>query len=293
MEALHPLLQKLQILTQTREEITICPVTNAATGITCAKQILDTVLDRKTVLFLSGGRTPKDMYEALAHEGKLVAGAVGLIDERYGKKLHTNSNEKMIQDTGLLSHIEKQNIRFYPILNSHPEFLPADQQSRSGFSQILHPIRPAQGLSDNRKQVQHDKMRKQTAMHYDETVRSLLTNFPTSIGILGIGLDGHTAGIAGNRIQHPVLDNPLFHLERKNLFVSEFDDPEGMFKQRITMTFLGLSMLDVLLVLVFGDDKKEALQQVFTDGSEEEIPARFFKRPEIAQKTLLITDQSV
>jgi hypothetical protein len=32
---------------------------------------------------------------------------------------------------------------------------------------------------------------------------------------------------------------------------------------------------------------------MFTEGREEEIPARFFKRPEIAKKTLLITDQRI
>ena len=37
---------------------------------------------------------------------------------------------------------------------------------------------------------------------------------------------------------------------------------------------------------VFGEDKKDALQKVFQEGSEEEIPGRFFKRPEIAKRTL-------
>jgi hypothetical protein len=32
---------------------------------------------------------------------------------------------------------------------------------------------------------------------------------------------------------------------------------------------------------------------MFVNGSEEEIPARYFKRPEIAIKTLLITDQQI
>ena len=51
-------------------------------------------------------------------------------------------------------------------------------------------------------------------------------------------------------------------------------------------------MLDFLLVLVFGKDKREALRLVFKDGSEDDIPGRFYKRPEIAKKTLIITDQS-
>jgi 6-phosphogluconolactonase/glucosamine-6-phosphate isomerase/deaminase len=35
------------------------------------------------VLFLSGGSTPKTLYEILAKEQKLKAGAVALIDERF------------------------------------------------------------------------------------------------------------------------------------------------------------------------------------------------------------------
>lgn len=59
------------------------------------------------------------------------------------------------------------------------------------------------------------------------------------------------------------------------------------------MNYKGLAMLDLLIVLVFGDDKKEALENMMRDGSEREIPARFFKRPEIAQKTVVITDQNI
>jgi len=66
-----------------------------------------------------------------------------------------------------------------------------------------------------------------------------------------------------------------------------------MFKERITMTFLGLSMLDILIVLVFGNEKQNALKLLFSEGSEEEIPSRFYQRPDIAKKTLLITDQQL
>lgn len=257
MDEVKHYLQTSAHSTHLNDGITIVPSRNTEAGIQLAKNLLYTLLDKKTALFLSGGRTPKDMYTALAQEAKLSAGTVGLIDERYGQPFHDNSNEKMIKDTGLLGYLEKQNIRFYPIL-------------------------------------QPDLSREDTALSYDETLRSLIVNFPKSVGILGVGLDGHTAGIAGNR---PDFHNPLFDDQQKNLWVSSFDDPEGMFKERVTMTFLGLSMLDVLLVLVFGDDKKEALENIFREGpsadGEEEIPARFFKRPEIAKKTLLITDQKL
>jgi 6-phosphogluconolactonase/glucosamine-6-phosphate isomerase/deaminase len=51
-------------------------------------------------------------------------------------------------------------------------------------------------------------------------------------------------------------------------------------------------MQDLLIVLVFGEDKKAALESLFASGSEEEIPARFYKRREVAEKVLIVTDQA-
>jgi len=190
---------------------------------------------------------------------------VGLVDERFGEKLHDNSNEKMIKETGLLRYFHLRDTPFYPILK---------------------------GLS-----------REETAQEYDQTVRKLNSIFPKSVALLGIGADGHTAGIAGDRgtvrkwgnkgDKGDIFKNPIFEKERQHLFVSDFNDEHGYFKERITMTFLGLSMIDLLIILAFGENKKEALDAMFEDGPESEIPARFFKRPDIAKKTLFITDQSI
>ena len=49
---------------------------------------------------------PQKFYiNILAKERKLNPGAVALVDERYGEKLHENSNEKMISDTGLIGYL--------------------------------------------------------------------------------------------------------------------------------------------------------------------------------------------
>ena len=73
----------------------------------------------------------------------------------------------------------------------------------------------------------------------------------------------------------------------------EIDNFPGKFKKRITLTFNALSKMDLMIVLVFGSAKKKALNLMFTQGSVEEIPARFFKLSDIAKKTILITDQKV
>lgn len=232
----------------------VVAVSDASEGIILAKDILYQLSDKKTLLLLSGGKTPKAFYETLAKEEKLETGAVGLIDERYGPKMHLDSNEWMIQKTGLLGYLTYQHIPFYPIL----------QDTRHSGDE--------QG---------EDSRIKSLTLQYDETLRFLFNGFQKSIGILGIGLDGHTAGIP----IHTSLNNT------DQALVTYFTDFPGAQRERISMTFLGLSMLDIMLVLVFGEDKKSALQAMFAQGSEEEIPARFFKRPHIAQKTLLITDQ--
>ena len=42
-----------------------------------------------------------------------------------------------------------------------------------------------------------------------------------------------------------------------------------------------------------GIAEKEALKKAFTQGSLEEIPARFYQQREIAKKTIFITDQKI
>ncbi len=232
--------------------ILFCAVADKDQGITIAKEILYAIVDMKTMVYLSGGSTPKPLYEQLAKEEKFSPGAIGLIDERYGEVMHEHSNEKMIFQTGLLRYLKLLNFPYYSILH---------------------------GLSIE-----------ETAERYDQLVRSLLTVYSKTVGILGIGADGHTAGIAPNRSD---FENPLFEKSHACSMVDWFDDSNGTFKKRVTMTFLGLSMLDVYILLVFGKEKVQALRSMFEQGKEEEVPARFFLRPEIAKKTVVITDQTL
>jgi 6-phosphogluconolactonase/glucosamine-6-phosphate isomerase/deaminase len=62
--------------------------------------------------------------------------------------------------------------------------------------------------------------------------------------------------------------------------------------ERITMTFAGLSLIDYFVVLAFGKEKKKPLQQMFSQGSLEEVPARFFMHT-APNNTVVITDQQV
>jgi len=245
-------LTKYSIRSHANQGITVCNVKDMEAGVDLAKGLLYDIVDRNSVLYLSGGSMQR-LYELFAKEETILPGAVGLIDERYGEPMWTNSNEKMINDTKFLKYLAFHDVPFYPI-------------NLSG------------------------KSREEAAAAYDEKVRSLHATFQKHIGLIGIGPDGHISSVIPNRSD---FHNPWYNADHQHLLVSEFNDPNSHYKERVGLTFLGLSMLDQLIVLAFGDSKQAMFELMFADGKEEEIPARFFKRPEIAAKTLLITDQQV
>jgi 6-phosphogluconolactonase/glucosamine-6-phosphate isomerase/deaminase len=251
-EDIELLFKKENTLFHKNQGITVASVSNSTEGIDLASQVLYKVIDRKTVLYLSGGGTPKSLYTKLAREEALFPGAVGQVDERYGPRLHGSSNQLMMRETGILRYFEMVGIPFYPMLQ--------------------------------------DKERRETAEEYDQKMRELNAVYPKSAAIMGIGKDGHTAGVPTLSSKSKVKSLKLYD---DYSLVADYNYEGSFYGERVTVTFLGLSMLDLMLVLVFGEDKKKALTVMFEDGSEEEVPARFYKRPDIARKTLLITDQRV
>lgn len=243
-------------------QLRVVSVENYRQGIEYAKQKLYELVDPSTILFLSGGTTPKPLYEELAKEGQLQPGGAALVDERYGggRRYHENSNEKMIKETGLLDFFASKDIPFYPIL-----------------------------LGGRNKM-------KQLSQAYNIAVHAMFSHYQKSVGILGIGKDGHTASLpAGVRSsKFPTSPRQMTRLRgasKVKSYVTEIDNFPGEFRQRITLTFKALSKMDLLIVLVFGSKKKNALKLMFTQGLEEEVPARFFNRPDISKKTIVITDQ--
>lgn len=211
-------------------------------GLNIAKRTLYKICDVGTVLFLSGGSTPKPLYKSLAEEVELRIGAAAMVDDRYS--FHQEySNMPMIRESGFEDFLKNQNIPFYKIL----EF----------------------GVG-----------KEETVKKYNEAVSFLLNHFTKSVAILGIGEDGHTAGILPGVFQN-------------SEFVQDFNFPQMQIKDRITLTFKALSMFDLLILLVFGEQKRNALELMFSQGPEEEIPSRFYNRKELDDKVLLITDQKI
>lgn len=248
-----------EIAHKEKHGIFVVSVPTAASANRTVRKILANYSDSKTALFLSGGSTPRKLYELLAEQKSLRVGSVGLVDERFGEKLHKKSNELMIKNTGLLEYFESRNVRFYPIIGEEESL-------------------------------------ENTALQYDETLRFVMKYFPKNVGIMGIGDDGHTAGIPARTQKSKLKSQNSNEIVRKMLddqsSLVSFYELEG-YGKRITMNFNALSMLDLIIILVLGQEKREALKLMFDGGSVEEIPARFYLKPEIAARTILITDQIV
>lgn len=223
------------------------------------KRMLYERCDENTALFLSGGRTPLDLYRDLASERRLKAGAVAMVDERFNSLNALFSNQRMIEDSGLAWDFEMRDIPFRTILGL---------------------MRPGMKRED-------------VSREYDSIVRGLLAKFKKRIAILGLGVDGHIAGIAPNKGD---FKNPMFSPRRQDLLVSEFEHPvpipEG-FGERITLTLKALSQMDLLIVLVFGAEKKKGIELALSKGRIEDAPGRFLMTEQMARKTILITDQKV
>lgn len=272
------------IETQELEGVLVFRAEKPEQGTDFAKNVLYRLSDARTILFLSGGNTPRALYEGLASEKKLEVGSVAMIDERYGSPMHPVSNEKMIRETGLISYLQSRKIPFCPILN---------------VTLALHPEGVREYNEELGKILKFDN-RRWAAISYERKLHELFRKFQKKIAILGMGVDGHTAGIAPDR---PDFLNPLFH-SFSNAWVGDFEDPKPMspegspnpphgFGARITLTIKALSQMDLLLVMAFGKDKQEALKKVFEEGEITDVPLRFCKSPKIASKTIFITDQKV
>lgn len=128
-----------------------------------------------------------------------------------------------------------------------------------------------------------------TALQYDEALRFVFKYFPKGVGVMTLRKNGGIAGIATD----PKVVGQM--LEDQSSLVSFYEtEKNGSF---ITLNFNALSMLDFIIVLVLGQEKREILNSLFKSSYDEEeikkFPAKFYLKPEIAKKTIIITDQMI
>jgi len=196
-------------------------------------QKLNTYLSQNdTLLLLSGGSVGKEMVPELVKlfqnsSQNLENLIVGLIDERFGQAWHEQSNMLLLKKSGLLSFLESKHATFLPILTDEHG---ADWEAK----------------------------------RYENVLGTILEKVAgRSIGVLGIGADGHTAGIK------PQPDQATFDgiFMQANRLVVNYSNVDF---ERITLTPLALLKLSQIVVYAKGEEKREALEKL-QHGKTEEV----------------------
>ncbi len=152
---------------------------------------------------------------------------ISLFDERYGEYNHVDSNFHQIKS----ANFNFKNSTVIEVIENQPESIDSMTQD------------------------------------YRQKIDSILTDENTfSIGQLGLGYDGHIAGILPDS---PILDS-----------VQTVDSYESNPYDRISFTPVGLKHLDQIFVVVTDLQKNNIVNQIFIDDKtdEKKIPAKLLHR---------------
>lgn len=121
----------------------------------------------------------------------------------------------------------------------------------------------------------------ETAKDYDQLIYELFIKYHKKVGVMGVGGDLHTAGIFPNSVA-----------TQSDNFVEAETVNDG-FSQRITLTLKALSEFQYFVILIFGEEKKEALLKMLDEGENDvqKYPAIFYRKS--FAKCWLITDVDI
>lgn len=121
-----------------------------------AHEILKDLVDGQTLLALSGGTSP-DYQRMITGPADIIPGAISVVDERYGKPFHKESNELLLREAGVKKFADDNCIESHKILKGK-DFL-------------------------------------ETEKEYEKEIDDLFLRFKKKVGVMGIGANLHTAGI--------------------------------------------------------------------------------------------------
>lgn len=136
--------------------IEIVKVKNKEDGQIAAHDILKKIVDLHTLLALSGG-TSIDYTKMIIGPGDVLPGAICVVDERYGKPFHKDSNEKLLLEHGIKKFADDNCLESHKVLK---------------------------GLSFEK-----------TGPAYNKEIEDLFKRFKKRVGVMGVGSNLHTAGV--------------------------------------------------------------------------------------------------
>jgi 6-phosphogluconolactonase/glucosamine-6-phosphate isomerase/deaminase len=121
----------------------------------------------------------------------------------------------------------------------------------------------------------------ETEKVYDKMIADLFSRFSKKVGVMGVGSNLHTAGIW-----------PESAAVKSPDYVSSIA-VDDKFPKRITLTLKALGEFTNFVVLMFGDEKREAVLKILDEGENDmqKYPAIFYRKCPI--KAYLITDQHI
>lgn len=136
--------------------IDLIKVGNRQEGQEKAHDILKKMIDKDAILALSGG-TSIDYRKMIVEPADVIPGAICVVDERYGKPFHKDSNELLLKSQGVKEFADSQCIESHKILKGK-DFL-------------------------------------EIAKDYEKEIEDLFKRFAKKVGVMGVGANLHTAGI--------------------------------------------------------------------------------------------------
>ncbi len=203
------------------------------------------------VLLLFSGGSALEIIESIPTEYLADTVTLAVVDERFSAELDIN-NFAQVQAT-----------RFYNATLEH-------------------------GVYTIDTQPQGDETPEELAQRFEKGLLAWRRDFPYGIIIatLGVGADGHTAGIL------PMVDRDQFEKEYEGTAWTAVRAVTGQpFSHRITTTITFLKTIDHAHYFVFGREKDTALDAALSgDAPYAAVPARVIR--DIAQVTLY-TDASI
>lgn len=220
-----------------------------------AHDLLKKLVDKDTLLALSGG-TSMD-YRKMIVVGGILPGAICVIDERYGPPFHKDSNELLLKNQGIKNFADEKCIETHKILKG------------KDFAQ--------------------------TAKIYGSEIEDLFKRFAKKIGVMGVGANLHTAGVFP---YSAAAESPDFVVaqtveDKQSLRSSPAMRDAGLkFPKRITLTLKALGEFTNFVIMMFGQEKREALKVLLDENVDDvqKYPAIFYRKVKI--KSYLITDIS-
>ncbi len=173
--------------------------------------IINSYEDENYLLMLSGGKSPKELYNHLSFSFNYpFPKDIAMVDERWGNySQHQNSNELIIKNCGLLGRTRWAKSNFHPVLG-------------------MKPINP-----------------KVEAGGYESELINLFEVYEKKVfAILGMGLDGHIAGILPNSAG----------VESDKIFIAYESHDEYQHRLTVTLKCL-IENFSRSVLLVNGDEK--------------------------------------